>query len=543
MDMDTGTRSTDATEHHTDHHTDHHTGHDTGTAAAGDVEAALKGWRAALGEARVRTDGPTLAAWQRNTSEFAPRELVAVLRPAGVSDVRQIIEVARSTKVLLQPVSTGRNWGFGSALPPRGPAALVQLGDMDRILKVDGRLGYAVIEPGVTQGRLSDHLAALGGTLKINVTGSARETSLVGNVLDRGGGNLGARAADLLGLEVVLGNGEVVRTGLWHLDADTVHHYPPGLGPDLLGLFVQSGFGVVTKMALRLHPSRPLREVTVEVREPLLPDLVEELSAMCQDNLVTGYLRITDGADPNIRFFRASATPTWKAQLTLYGNAGMRAAAATEIEHRLSGLAESVQSFDTEHDDPAGCDEQERALLEARLQLADGVPSDRSLHNLAQTAGKAWTGAPGDLDHDRDLPGFLCLNVTLPFTGSHVVTCAELVRRTAEEMGVTCARLFGRIGPTALSGFFPFYFERTDPEAVARAHRFKDELLDRLEAAAIYPMRIDIDVAPAFLRRTDDGFWRSVSAIKRALDPQGVVASRYVPEPSPATTPESGEQE
>jgi 4-cresol dehydrogenase (hydroxylating) len=492
------------------------------------VEDAIAGWRVALGDAAVVTDAHTLARYQLNTSEFPARELLVVLRPVSVDEVRRIIAVARSTRVPVHPISTGRNWGFGSALPVRGPAALVELGRMERILEVDSRFRYAVIEPGVTQGRLADQLLAVGGTLKLNVTGAGPDTSIVGNVLDHGVGNLGSRGDDLLGLEVVLGNGDVVRTGLWHFRAsgDAMPHYPLGLGPDLRGLFVQSSFGIVTKMVIRLHRVAPFLELTLEATPARLARLVDELRLALDDGLVTGYLRITDDADPNIRFFRRTEpeAATWKAQLTVRGTRAMRAEARKELERRFTGLASRIDAFDTERDDPHRRVGEDRALLEARLRLADGAPSNRSLERIASRAGKSFADAGTDLDRDRDLPGFLCANVSLPFAGEHVVGCSEIVRAVADEAGVEVSRFFGMAGPTALSGFFPFYFDRRRVDEVARAHVLRDELLRRLEAEGMYPMRLDIDSMGAFIARTHDGYWRTVSAIKRALDPDGIVS-------------------
>ncbi|MGN5377563.1 FAD-binding oxidoreductase [Streptomyces lasalocidi] len=129
-------------------------------------------WRAVLGTTAVSTDAQVLAAYQMNTSEYRPRALIALLRPTTPDDVRHIIDVARSTGVPLHPLSTGRNWGFGSALPPRGPVALVDLGRMNRIIEVNTQYRYAVFEPGTTQGQLADHLTGLGCALKLNVTGA-----------------------------------------------------------------------------------------------------------------------------------------------------------------------------------------------------------------------------------------------------------------------------------------------------------------------------------------------------------------------------------
>ena len=65
----------------------------------------------------------------------------------------------------------------------------------------------AVIEPGVTQMQLYDFLQNHCPELTFNVTGSGKETSIIGNALDRGVGYIGPRREDLFGLEIVLGTG------------------------------------------------------------------------------------------------------------------------------------------------------------------------------------------------------------------------------------------------------------------------------------------------------------------------------------------------
>jgi 4-cresol dehydrogenase (hydroxylating) len=500
-----------------------------GELTAGAVEKAVTGWRIELGDATVLTDARTLADYQMNISEFKPRDLLAVLQPSSLEDVRRLIVVARSTGVPVHPISSGRSWGFGSALPAYGPVALVDLRRMNRILDVNSRFRYAVIEPGVTQEQLSTHLAASGGTLKLNVTGAGLETSIVGNVLDRGGGNLGPRADDLLGMEVALGNGEVVRTGLWHLreDGDAIHYYPPGIGPDLRGLFMQSNFGIVTKMALRLHPFAPFTDLTVRAEDANFPEIIDVLRLAREDGVITGFMRISDGTDPNIRYFPSGESAAWCVQITLRGTPMMRAEARREITRRLGGLTDRIDAFDTEYDDLQTRTGQERVLLEARLGLMNGVPSNRTLESIARMAGKSFSGRSADLDRDRDLPGFLCVNVTLPFTGEHVAACAAVVRAATAEAGVATSQLFEVAGPAVLFGLFAFYFDRHDGKEVARAHAFKNELLRRLEATGIYPVRLDVDSIGAFIERTADSYWRSVSAIKKALDPQGIIAGRY----------------
>ena len=67
---------------------------------------------------------------------------------------------------------------------------------------------------------------------------------------------------------------------------------------------------------------------------------------------------------------------------------------------------------------------------------------------------------------------------------------------------------------------------------MAHAHRFKETLLRRLERAGIYPMRLDIDSIGPLIARTPGGYWRTVAAIKAALDPAGIISGRYAPRPA-----------
>jgi 4-cresol dehydrogenase (hydroxylating) len=132
------------------------------------------------------------------------------------------------------------------------------------------------------------------------------------------------------------------------------------------------------------------------------------------------------------------------------------------------------------------------------------------------------------------------LSGSIPSGCRYQVVRSATVRAAADEADIKTSRFFGVVEPTALSGFFPFYFDRRSGSDIARAHAFKYELCRRLEAVGAYPMRIDIDSMAAFITRTEDGFWRSVSAIKQALDPQGVISPGHycagpqrVPGPNP----------
>src|SRR5260370_42151064 len=107
--------------------------------------------------------------------------------------------MANEVRLPLYPISPGCNWGLGSKLPVRDGAALVDLSRMDAIHEVNETHGYAVIEPGVTQRMLHEHLKNGQSSYFLSVTGSGAETSILGNALDRGIAHQGPRAEQISG--------------------------------------------------------------------------------------------------------------------------------------------------------------------------------------------------------------------------------------------------------------------------------------------------------------------------------------------------------
>lgn len=178
------------------------------------MQAALRCWRRVLGPDHVRTDSATLQQLATATYRTDQRVLAA-LHPGTADEVRECLEVATRHGVPLHPVSTGMNWGYGSAVPPRDGCAVLVLSRLDRIADFDEDLAYVTVEPGVTQAALHRFLQDRGSRLVPSATGSSPGSSLIGNVLERGlgEGRYGDRFAHVCGLEVALPTGEFLRTG------------------------------------------------------------------------------------------------------------------------------------------------------------------------------------------------------------------------------------------------------------------------------------------------------------------------------------------
>ena len=221
------------------------------------LAAAVAAWRDHLGTQAVSTRDADLEAAQTATFDTKTR-VGAILRPDRRDQVPEILRIATRHKIPVHPYSSGRNWGFGSRVPPTD-AVLLDLGALNRILDFDETLGWIDVEPGVTFGQVSVFLRNSKSTRFLCVTGAHPHTTLIGNALERGDaiGPYGDRIRYTCRMEVVLPTGESLVTGFGADEGSRVQSlFRHGIGPALDGLFVQSNFGVVTRMTFWL-PQRP----------------------------------------------------------------------------------------------------------------------------------------------------------------------------------------------------------------------------------------------------------------------------------------------
>ena len=244
--------------------------------------AAIKEFEAAVGKEWVFTGDEDLAPYRDHFSYIKnqPNELVpsAALGPDSTEQVQAIVLAANKHKIPLYAISTGKNFAYGGPSPNVRGSVTVDLKRMNRVLEVNDKRYYAVVEPGVSYIDLYRYIQDHG--LKVWVdTPDPGWGSPIGNSLDHGIGytmgfyrdHFGAHC----GMEVVLPNGEIMRTGMGALPASkSWHEYKHGFGPDPAGLFGQGNFGIVTKMGFRLMPQPEhwrTGAVQVAKRQDLIP--------------------------------------------------------------------------------------------------------------------------------------------------------------------------------------------------------------------------------------------------------------------------------
>jgi len=182
----------------------------------------------------------------------------AAVAPASVEEVQAVVRAANQYRIPLYTISTGRNLGYGGSAPAYSGSVVLDLKRMNKILEVNEENAYALVEPGVSYFDLYRYIQEKKLKLWIDCADPGWG-SLMGNALDRGGGYtlpyIRNHFEAHCGMEVVLANGELLRTGMGALpNAKTWQQYKTGYGPWIDGLFSQSNFGVVTKMGFWLMP-------------------------------------------------------------------------------------------------------------------------------------------------------------------------------------------------------------------------------------------------------------------------------------------------
>jgi 4-cresol dehydrogenase (hydroxylating) len=231
--------------------------------SASDWSAALEQFEQAVGKQWVFTSDEDVALYRDAYSPFfdEPEDRVASagVAPDSVEQVQAVMRTANRYRVPIYPISTGKNLGYGGSAPNLSGSVVLDLKRMNRILAIDEGRASVLVEPGVSYFDLYRYIQDKGLKLWID-TPDPGWGSPIGNALDHGVGYTTSRFRNHFnshcGMEVVLANGELVRTGMGAMpNADTWQDYKFGIGPWIDGIFSQSNFGVVTKMGFWLMPA------------------------------------------------------------------------------------------------------------------------------------------------------------------------------------------------------------------------------------------------------------------------------------------------
>ena len=225
-------------------------------------EEIFNAFEAALGNGNVKDNPATVNAY---FGDFLPPKILGmsmppefVVLPNGTMETQAVIKICNRHKIPFIPVGSNQ-WSLTSA-PNRPNTVLIDCKRMGLIHEIDEKNMFAVIEPLVSLAQL--HAEANKRGLYIGSPEASAQSSALAGHLFQGmwgvGHRLGVAYRNILGIEWVLPNGEILRTGSFSQAADN-GFWGEGPGPDLRGMLrgyagAMGGVGMVTKMAVKLHP-------------------------------------------------------------------------------------------------------------------------------------------------------------------------------------------------------------------------------------------------------------------------------------------------
>lgn len=498
--------------------------------SSADLSSFLAEVRDALGEAAVNVSAETLERYGENKLPSGDRRPAAVLLPDSVAEVQRIVAAANRHRVVLYPISTGQNQGMGLRSAVHAGQVVVDLGRrMNRILELDEKLAYAVIEPGVTYQQLYDELGVRGHKLMLDTTSGPPQGGVLGNTMDGGAGY--TPYFDHLymscGMEVVLGNGELLRTGDGALPGAKAWHVSKySIGPKLDGLFVQSNFGITTRLGVWLMPRPPcirgfffsfpddhdLEEI-VELCRPLkLANMVPTLFKLTNDIYAFG----TECTHPEYaehggarslsdearrRLQQRYGCGAWLVSGAFYG--ASEAALAPFVERVKAHFMRSGKATYIDHDTAEA-----NPMLRIHLDSFRGVPTVDELKLLG------WRPGGGLIWF---LPG-------TPMVGSVANQHQRLARRIYTEHGFEyiCEYV---AGARFARGLHVVVYNREDEAERQRADACYRALAGAFAAEGYSVGRAATGYHALHMGQLDASFIAVVQALKACFDPNGVIAA------------------
>jgi glycolate oxidase len=291
------------------------------------VESLVEELRVLVSPDRVLTDPDLLAGHRRDEADLcAAGTPLAVVRPNDTAEVAAAVRVAAAHGVPVVP--QGARTGLTGAANAVDGAVVVSMTRLDRILEIDPAERLAVVQPGVVTAELLRAAAEVGLAYPPD-PGSWETSTIGGNVSTDAGGmccvKYGVTGEYVLGLEVVLADGEVLRCG-----RRTVKGVA---GYDLTGLFVGSEgtLGIITEITLRLRPAAE-PALTAVALYPTVTAAGEAVSAVTAAGQVPSMLELLDRTHLRaIEAYRPMGLDTDAAAMLLIAtDTGDRAAADLE---------------------------------------------------------------------------------------------------------------------------------------------------------------------------------------------------------------------
>ena len=448
----------------------------------GEIVEALR--RIVPGEGVIVTEAERRAYESDGLTDYHQLPMVVVL-PSSVEQVSAVLRYCQENGVKVVPRGAGTSLSGGAL--PLADGVLLGMAKFNRILEIDYANRCVVAQPGVTNLAITQAVDRAGFYYAPDPS-SQIACTIGGNVAENSGGvhclKYGVTTNNLIGLEILLMDGEVVRLGGKHLDAS---------GYDLLGVLTGSEglLGVVTEVVLRILPKPTTARVAL-VGFATTEDAGECVAAVIAAGIIPGGMEMMDR--PAIHAAEAFVNAGYPLDVEALLIVELDGSPA-EVEH----LTNRVSSIAREHH-----------ATEIRLSRDEA-------ERLAFWSGrKAAFPAVGQIS-----PDYYCMDGTIP--RGRLAEVLSRIRALSNQHGLAVANVFhagdGNLHPLVL-------YDANQPGEIERAEAFGADILRLcVEVGGVLTGEHGVGVEKRDLMGTifDESDLAHQQRLKCAFDPDGLL--------------------
>ncbi|MBK9706081.1 MAG: FAD-binding protein [Acidobacteria bacterium] len=248
--------------------------------------------REIVGKDGVTCEESELMVYECDAIAMHKRRPLAVVFPRNTDQVSRIVRLLHENRIPFGPRGAGTGLSSGAlamGCEEGQRSVIIEMARMNKILEIDYANHRAIVQPGIINVKLTQAVAAMGYHYAPDPS-SQTACTIGGNVAENAGGphclKYGATTNHILGLEIVLPDGEVINLGGNGAEA---------IGYDLLGAFVGSEgtFGIATSVTVRLTRT-PQTIVTLLADFLDLTDAGRAVSAIIAEGILPAALEMID---------------------------------------------------------------------------------------------------------------------------------------------------------------------------------------------------------------------------------------------------------
>lgn len=492
---------------------------------------------------------------------------LGVLKPRTKKEVEAVVKIALKHKIHLYPLSRGNNWGFGSKAPVKETCLIIDLSRMNSILAFDADLGVITVEPGVTVSQVEKFFKEKALPFMAPVVWSTPEASLIGNALEKGTSASFPfeRTESIVALEATLPDGTIYSS---YGDGEMlIPAHPDGIGPQLDGLFLQNGLGIVTKMSFALaRIPKDIRVLYVkqqnsdglDIMLKELHQLKNRLGDIFASFKIESPLRTitsftpyhalnqhTDSTVPEGHIERRTEElhlGAWNIFLVIQGEPALVKSAASIASRALRSLSAAVYCYD-----PIGLERRRKIFSYFPQKIRERYSHLKlAAHYMHRTSGInsgenafipfwRYEGATPfanipilkNLD-DSSKSGFMLFVAALPLH-TPMKSLLEEIERICRANNIEPLYSLGMMSSRHMRFSLQMVFDKASDAGTASANRCYEEVFKIITENGGLPYRLPSSMFH-LLSRIQPHLWPLAEKIRTAVDPHSLLApGRYTP--------------